>query len=169
MLNRIGLRTFKAENFIGISLPESNCKFDICLTKSKAKQLKLKEGDISCTKEVQNYLAIVLKLHQVSYLRTNYLQVLSLIDVDFSKLVKDKKQHADDILQSLTNKGGLDYVPRERTPQGRVFEHAADSNLLIKHLLNLTDNDEKVSSLTDHLFTVSYDPNDKTSALLLEK
>jgi hypothetical protein len=82
----------------------------------KGKKLKLKEGDISCTKEVQNYLAIVLKLHQVSLSSTNYLQVLSLLYVDFSKLVKDKKQHADDILQSLANKGGLDYVPRERTP-----------------------------------------------------
>ena len=57
--------------------------------------------------------------------------MLSLLDVDFTLLVENKKQHAVDILQALTEKGGLDYVPRERTPQGRVFEHAADSNLLI--------------------------------------
>ena len=34
-------------------------------------------------------------------------------------------------------KNGLNYVPRERTPDGRMFEHASDSSILIHHLFNL--------------------------------
>jgi hypothetical protein len=32
---------------------------------------------------------------------------------------------------------GLNYVPRETTPDGRVFEHASDCRVLIDHLCNL--------------------------------
>ena len=34
---------------------------------------------------------------------------------------------------------GLNYVPRERTNDGRVFEAAADSSILIENLCNLED------------------------------
>ena len=34
---------------------------------------------------------------------------------------------------------GLNYVPRERSSNGRVFEHAADSRVLIDQLVNLQD------------------------------
>jgi len=35
----------------------------------------------------------------------------------------------------LTQKGGLNYVPRERTPKGRLLDHAADTKTLIHYLL----------------------------------
>lgn len=67
--------------------------------------------------------------------------MLALLDVDFSKLLKNKKDHAQDILAELKLKGGLDYVPRERTPQGRLLEHASDCRSLIMNLA-LTESTE---------------------------
>ena len=63
---------------------------------------------------------------------------MALIDADFSLLASDKKQHAADILKAIRAKGGLEYSPRERTIQGRVFQHAADSRLLVEHLVSHT-------------------------------
>jgi hypothetical protein len=34
-------------------------------------------------------------------------------------------------------KNGLNYVPRERTTDGRMSEHASDSSILIHHLFYL--------------------------------
>jgi len=59
---------------------------------------------------------------------------LSLLDVDFSNAVSDKKAHLASLLELLSNKKGLDYDPREQSPQGRVFEHANESRVLIEHL-----------------------------------
>jgi len=39
----------------------------------------------------------------------------------------------------MVDKDGLNYVPRERSTLGRVFEHAADSHVLIHHLAHLND------------------------------
>jgi hypothetical protein len=61
--------------------------------------------------------------------------VLALVDVDFTKLVTDRKVHVEEIIQQLTQKGGLNYVPRERTPKGRLLDHAADTKTLIHYLL----------------------------------
>jgi len=41
--------------------------------------------------------------------------------------------------EQLSNHNGLNYVPRERSSNGRVFEHAADSRVLIDQLVNLQD------------------------------
>ena len=78
-------------------------------------------------------------------------------------MLENKKQHADDILSALKSKGGLDYVPRERTPQGRVFEHAADSNLLIQHLLTVATSSTDISTtdISEPLFIFSSDPEIK--------
>ena len=46
----------------------------------------------------------------------------------------------------MKEKDGLNYVPRERTREGRLFEHAADSRVLIDHLSRL---DSSTTSLTD--------------------
>ena len=43
-------------------------------------------------------------------------------------------EHIEDLLAALKAKGGLEYVSRERSIQGRVFEHAADSKLLISQI-----------------------------------
>lgn len=84
----------------------------------------LRKGDESLTPEVLEYLQITLKLHQV----------LALLDVDFSKAKTAPADHLKDLAARLKVKGGLDYVPRERTIQGRVFEHASDSRHLLEHL-----------------------------------
>jgi len=43
-------------------------------------------------------------------------------------------------------------VPRERSSNGRVFEHAADSRVLIDQLVNLKD--KIVKEITDTIFYV---------------
>ena len=72
-----------------------------------------------------------------------------MVDVDFSKIDGQSKDQLDQVLAQLKEKGGLDYVPRERTPQGRVFEHASDCRVLLKHLQRLKGehDTQKVSPL----------------------
>jgi hypothetical protein len=72
-------------------------------------------------------------------------------------------------LQALTKKGGLDYVPRERTPQGRVFEHAADSNLLVKHLLSIKVPPTEKTTLKEPVFYISSKDDNKKAALILNQ
>jgi len=43
--------------------------------------------------------------------------------------------HFLEISEELTTHQGLNYVPRERSNDGRTFEHAADSCVLIDHLV----------------------------------
>lgn len=50
-----------------------------------------------------------------------------------------------------------------------MFEHAADSNLLIKHLLMLNSSAAIDNNLDDPLFTISFDSDDTNSALILKK
>lgn len=47
------------------------------------------------------------------------------------------KSHYQKIAEQLKQHNGLNYVPRERNPDGRLFEHASDSRVLIDHLANL--------------------------------
>jgi hypothetical protein len=65
------------------------------------------------------------------------MQVLALIDADFNKVITDKVAHSNDLIAALNEKNGLEYAPRERSVQGRVFEHAADSKILLDHLLSI--------------------------------
>jgi hypothetical protein len=57
---------------------------------------------------------------------------------------KNLPVHFHEIVEELVEHDGLNYVPRERTTDGRVFEHAADSRVLIDHLLGLAGADGKV-------------------------
>lgn len=45
--------------------------------------------------------------------------------------------HLSDVALALMKNNGLDYNPRERTTQGRIFEHASDSRILIEHLVGV--------------------------------
>lgn len=45
--------------------------------------------------------------------------------------------HFKEIAEELSTQNGLNYVPRERTTDGRVFEHAADCKVLVDHLSQL--------------------------------
>ena len=51
----------------------------------------------------------------------------------------------------MVEKDGLNYVPRERSTGGRVFEHAADSHVLIHHLASLNDSFAKVPKDFDEI------------------
>ena len=58
--------------------------------------------------------------------------MFTLIEVDWSKKAQDASGHFEEVLGQMSAKGGLDYLPRERTRQGRVFEHACDCRVLVK-------------------------------------
>jgi hypothetical protein len=59
---------------------------------------------------------------------------------------KNLPVHFHEIVEELLEHDGLNYVPRERSTDGRVFEHAADSRVLIDHLLGLPDSHVSASS-----------------------
>lgn len=42
-----------------------------------------------------------------------------------------------EIYEELNLHNGLNYVPRERTPDGRIFEHASEASTLLNYLVNL--------------------------------
>lgn len=44
---------------------------------------------------------------------------------------------------------GLNYVPRERSTDGRVFEHAADSKSLVDHLIKIDDTDPRHNNIVE--------------------
>ena len=53
---------------------------------------------------------------------------------------KNLMTHFQEVAEELAAHNGLNYVPRERTTDGRVFEHAADCKVLIDHLAQLPAN-----------------------------
>lgn len=52
---------------------------------------------------------------------------------------KNLMSHFQDVASQLLKKDGLDYVPRDRTTDGRVFEHACDCKVVIDHLATVPD------------------------------
>jgi len=56
------------------------------------------------------------------------------LNIDFTKAKSQPNEHLKDIVEQLKSNNGLEYCPREQTPQGRQFDHASDSNLLFKHI-----------------------------------
>ena len=101
-------------------------------------------------------MEVTLKLHQV----------LALVEVDYSRVFSndaeresDWKTHAKELLEQLDKHDGLNYVPRERTPQGRSFEQATDSRVLVSHLKDLEDVKPNSAS-TLHFIKVSDEPSD---------
>jgi len=88
----------------------------------------------------RKFLETTLKVHQI----------FALVDVDFSKVFPSNgtmslrggnlSSHYFDIVEQLSMYNGLNYCPREKTSNGRVFEHAADSKVLIDHLIQMQDN-----------------------------
>lgn len=67
--------------------------------------------------------------------------------------------------EQLQIHNGLNYVPRERSSNGRVFEHAADSRVLIDQLVNLPD--AKVTSSKENTYFVKIidEPQSKDSKI----
>lgn len=69
-------------------------------------------------------------------------QIFALVDVKYehvfptvSESIREKNlmTHFQEVAEELAAHNGLNYVPRERTTDGRVFEHAADCKVLIDH------------------------------------
>lgn len=67
-------------------------------------------------------------------------QILALVDVKYdavfpvdSTTTRDKNlmSHFAEVAHQMQRHNGLNYVPRERTSDGRVFEHAADCKVLV--------------------------------------
>ena len=97
---------------------------------------------------LRRFLEIVLKLHQI----------LALVDVSFEPVLPAKTMsvrsqnlpvHFHEIVEELQEHNGLNYVPRERSNDGRMFEHAADSRILIDHLLALDETNPKYNAAVD--------------------
>jgi hypothetical protein len=61
---------------------------------------------------------------------------MALVNFDLGLIAENPEAALKEILSSLSGIGGLDYLPRERTPQGRLFDHACDSRILLNLLLS---------------------------------
>ena len=87
--------------------------------------------------ELRRFIEVTLKVHQI----------FALVDVDFAKVLpaagdatsRDAAigEHLADITKALVEHNGLNYAPRPISPEGRLFEHAADSRVLIDHLQSM--------------------------------
>jgi hypothetical protein len=93
--------------------------------------------------------------------------VLALVDVSYAKVGSDKTGLAKDILTVLKNNGGLDYTPRERTPVGRLIQHAVDSKPLITHLLTVEASE--IPDLEESSFTITLKEEDKSALIALNR
>ena len=73
-------------------------------------------------------------------------QILALVDVKYdsvfptdSTLTRDKNlmSHFHEVAMQMQKHNGLNYVPREKSIDGRVFEHAADCKVLVDLLARM--------------------------------
>lgn len=93
--------------------------------------------------------------------------MLALVDVSYAKVGSDKAGLTKDILTALKKNGGLDYTPCERTPLGRLIQHAVDSRPLITHLLTVEPSE--ISDLEESLFTITLKEEDKSALIALNR
>jgi len=114
--------------------------------------------------DFRRFIEITLKIHQI----------FALVDVNYetvfpaassSSRASSIQNHFREIAEQLSAHNGLNYVPRERSSNGRVFEHAADSRVLIDQLVNLPD--AKVSMSKDNTYYVKIidEPQSKDSKM----
>mmetsp|Transcript_44464 Transcript_44464/g.32572 ORF Transcript_44464/g.32572 Transcript_44464/m.32572 type:complete len:91 (+) Transcript_44464:216-488(+) len=82
-------------------------------------------------------------------------QAFSLVNVDWSISTSNHKAHFDQILEQMRLKDGLDYLPRERSIEGRVFEHASDCRLLTKVIIQSKLEDTKEQAPSDPILTIN--------------
>ena len=76
---------------------------------------------------------LTLKVNQVTFDLLK-VQMLALADFSLEDGLSNKENALKDILEALGKHRGLDYVPKEQTPQGRLFEHASECRSLLNHL-----------------------------------
>lgn len=104
------------------------------------KQFSFSEPSHTAEGPFRRFLEITLKIHQI----------FALVDVNFESVLNATSRnintvtHLAEVAEQLALHNGLNYVPRERSSNGRVFEHAADSKVLIDHLSQIQDKKAKV-------------------------
>jgi hypothetical protein len=83
-------------------------------------------------------------------------QLFALVDVDYTEVFAFEKvsspilesflhSHYMAIAAQLKLHSGLNYVPRERNADGRVFEHASDCRVLIDHFASTSASQQSAS------------------------
>ena len=114
--------------------------------------------------DFRRFIEITLKIHQI----------FALVDVSYESVfpagsgstrANSVNNHFREMAEQLQIHNGLNYVPRERSSNGRVFEHAADSRVLIDQLVNLPD--AKVTSSKENTYFVKIidEPQSKDSKI----
>jgi hypothetical protein len=114
--------------------------------------------------DFRRFIEITLKIHQI----------FALVDVNYESVfpasssstrTSSISNHFREMAEQLSMHNGLNYVPRERSTNGRVFEHAADSRVLIDQLVNLAE--VKISSNKDNTYFVKIidEPQSKDSKI----
>ena len=58
----------------------------------------------------------------------------------------------------------MDYVPRERTPQGRVFEHASDCRVLLQHLKSIKKTVDVPEETSNLFIKITKDTDDQDAS-----
>ena len=85
---------------------------------------------------MKRFIEVTLKLHQVlALVDTKFEQVFPTDSV--STRERNLANHLKEVITEMQKQNGLNYVPRERTSDGRIFEHAADSKVLSDLLARL--------------------------------
>lgn len=115
---------------------------------------------------MHNFLQITLKLHQT----------LALLDVSFDKVFPDNPDdrdvnlsaHINEVSLALMQSNGLKYTPRERTAEGRIFEHVADAKVLVDRLVQLKSSRISTHSVTPY-FVKLVEQTDENKSVELEK
>ena len=83
-----------------------------------------------------------------------------MLNVDFSKAKELTAEHLRDLLEQIKLNNGLEYCPREQTPQGRQFEHASVLIPLIETLRKVvvdSTSDSSASKVDFEIVLVSDD------------
>ena len=96
------------------------------------------------------YLEYALKIHQIfALVDVSYESVFGESDSKKDHHLIRQLSHFKEIAEQLKEHRGLNYLPRERNSDGRIFEHASDSRVLIDHLVTLKPKMEDQESTED--------------------
>lgn len=80
--------------------------------------------------------------------------MLALVDFSLEDGLSNKEKALKDVLEALGKHRGLDYVPKEQTPQGRLFEHASECRSLLNYLQSVPLSEEAEGVKADSIYYV---------------
>lgn len=90
--------------------------------------------------------------------------MLALLDLSLEDALSNKDKALKEILEGLSKHRGLDYVPKEQTPQGRLFEHASECKSLLAHLQGVPLDEALEAVKADDIYYIKLDGGDAESA-----